>query len=551
MHSNNINFIFHAHLPFVRHPEYPKFLEEDWLYEAINESYIPLLRMMYRLRKENIKFRLTFSLSPTLCSMLTDELLQTRFTDYLNSRIELGEKEIARTASNPEQNKLAKMYRDAASSNLVFYQDICHHNILSAFNELSNEGYIELITTAASHAYLPNFRENPVAVNAQIEAGIVNHFRTFDKLPDGFWLPECGFYPGLEEYLTRSNIKWTSVSSHALFLSDQAVKRGNYAPVKCPNGLYCFGRDQSLSSLVWSSTNGYPCDPAYREFYRDIGYDLEWDYIQPYVHEPHVRVFTGFKYWAVTGNTADKKPYKPEAATKKCMEHARDFIDHVKARGKSLDRILDTDPIYTISFDAELFGHWWFEGITWLEDVIRLTASEEKVHLITASDYLMQDNDTQTLTPGFSSWGDGGFSQVWTDSTSNAWMLRNAIKSVERMSEISKRFPGQKSLKQRFLNQAARETMLLMSSDWPFIAHNHTSEGYAVKRINSHIQNLNLVYDNMCKNAVNTEWLMKAERRNNIFPQIDYNIFNPNHLNEPSSVYTIDYTEDNSKKVTK
>lgn len=543
MRKNSLNFIFHAHLPFIRHPEYPKFLEEDWLYEAINDSYLPLLRMMYHLRKENIKFRLTFCISPTLCSMLNDSLLKDRFIEYLHSRIELGEKEIERTKNIPEQNKLAQMYTASANSNLVFYRDVCHSNILSAFNELANEGYLELVTTASTHAYLPNFKDNPVAVNAQIEGGILNHFRTFDKIPEGFWLPECGYYPGLEKYLERNKIKWTSLASQALFLSEEKVKRGNYAPVKCPNGVYCFARDQYLSSLVWSATEGYPCDPVYREFYRDIGYDLDWEYVQPYVHEPHVRVFTGFKYWSVTGNTADKKPYIPEVASIKAKEHAENFLFNVRTKGRNLEKAIDLDPVYTVSFDAELFGHWWYEGIQWLEDVIKLVNESDDMELITASDYIKRDYDIQTLTPAYSSWGEGGFSQVWADSTSNAWMLRNTIKSVERMEEIAKRFPQQKSLKQRFLNQAARETLLLMASDWPGIVHNHTSETYANKRINSHIQNINLVYENMCKNAVNTEWLIKAEKRNNIFPQIDYNLFNPDHLNEPSMVFTKDYTE--------
>lgn len=543
MLKNNVNFIFHAHLPFVRHPEYPKFLEEDWLYEAINESYIPLLRMMFKLKNDKMKFRLTFSLSPTLCAMLQDELLKERFVAYMQSRIELGQKEIERTANIPEENRLARMYKENAEENLEFYQDFCNSNILAAFNTLSNEGYIELITTAATHAYLPNYKEEKVAVNAQIEAGITNHFRTFDKLPDGFWLPECGYYPGLEVLLKRSNIKWTSLASHALFLAEEPVKYGNYAPVKCKNGLYCFARDQYLTSLVWSATEGYPCDKEYREFYRDIGYDLEWDYVQPYVHEPHVRVFTGYKYWAVTGQTADKDHYRPELGFDKAKLHAQDFISQVENIGSSLKGKMDIDPVYTLSFDAELFGHWWYEGVQWLENVIRFGNKNKNIDFITSSDYIKKGYDIQTLTPAFSSWGEGGHSQVWLDNATNLWIQRYTIKSVKRMAEIAKRFPQQKSLKQRFLNQAARETLLIMSSDWPFIMHNHTSEGYADKRIKSHVQNLNLVYDNMCKNAVNTEWLVNAERRNNIFPLVDYNIFNPDHLDEPSIVYTMDYTK--------
>ncbi|MCR4675883.1 MAG: DUF1957 domain-containing protein [Sphaerochaetaceae bacterium] len=535
-----LNFIFNAHLPFVRHPEYEKFLEEDWLYEAINESYIPLLRMMRKLHAEEVPFKLTFSISPTLACMLSDPLLKERFSAYMEKHIELGEKEVNRLQGR-EEERLARMYLKILNENYSFWRDECGTDLLKAMNQLNNECCIELITTSATHSYLPLYKNFEIATNAQIETSVINQISTFDRYNGGFWLPECGFYPGLEEILKRHNVSWTSLAAHAFALSPEKVLRGNYAPIQCPNGLYCFARDFNLSSLVWSAEEGYPADPDYREFYRDIGYDLPLDYISPYIHEPNVRVFTGFKYWAITGKTADKVLYNPEKAQAKTKLHAGNFLYNVSSRTRSVDGILDTNPCYTISFDAELFGHWWFEGIAWLENVIRLAAESKDIELTTASDFLTETDRIQKLTPGFSSWGSGGFSQVWNDHSTNAWLLRHCFKSVERMQELAVRFPAQTSLKKRFLSQAARETLLLMASDWPFMIHNHTTEEYALKRITGHIENLNLVYDNMSKNAVNTEWLVKAEKRNNIFPHIDYNIFNPEHLKEPSLVYTAEY----------
>ena len=542
MRQNKLNFIFNAHLPFVRHPEYPKFLEEDWLFEAINESYIPLLRMMYRLKNDRVPFKLTFSLSPTLCAMLSDNLLKERFSAYMEQHIERGNKEIESLAGDKAMLSLAKMYREAIGQNYDFYNNECEGDLIACFNKLSNEGYLEIITTTATHAYLPVYKDYPVAVNAQIETGILEHIKHFDKMSDGFWLPECGYYPGLENHLKNHNVSWTTLSTQALVLSPDKSEHGSYAPIKCPNGLYCFIRDFNLSSLVWSSTEGYPCDPEYREFYRDIGYDLPIDYIRPYIHEPEVRVFTGFKYWAITGNTADKVVYDREKASQKAMSHAKNFIYNVRNRTRNIEDLLDNDPFYTVSFDAELFGHWWFEGVQWLENVIRLCAKEEDMCLMTPSEFIKSGIDVQTLQPATSSWGEGGYSSVWVDNSSNAWIYRHLYKSIERMTELAERFPKQKSLKQRFLNQAAREMLLLMASDWPFIIHNGTTE-YAKKRLEGHIQNLNLVYDNMCKNAVNTEWLIKAEKRNNIFPQLDYNMMNRAHLDEPSPIYTTDFSD--------
>ena len=547
MRKNRLNFIFNAHLPFVRHPEYPKFLEEDWLYEAMNESYLPLLRMMYRLREQNIPFRLTFSLSPTLCAMLSDELLNSRFETYLDEHIELGDKEIERLSDDKATQQLAVHYRDEMLANKAFYTDECQKNILNAFNVLSNAGCLELITTTATHAYLPIYKDYPIAVNAQIETGVMEHNRNFDKMTDGFWLPECGFYPGLENLLRRHNISWVSLAAQALALSPDEPDRGSYCPVKCSNGLYCFVRDENLASLVWSAKEGYPVDPQYRDFYRDIGFDLPMDYIRPYVHEPEVRSFTGFKYCAVTGNTAEKVVYNPQKASEKVISHARNFLYNVESRTRSIEDILDLDPVYTVSFDAELFGHWWYEGVQWLEQIIRLVAENADFELISPADFIRERHIVQTLRPATSSWGDGGYSSVWVDSSTNAWLYRHIFKAIERMTELAERFPSQKSLKQRFLNQAARETLLLMASDWPFIIHNQTSSEYALKRIEGHIQNLNLVYDNMCKNAVNTEWLVKAEKRDNLFKHLDYNILNRAHMEEPSPIFTTDFSQETPK----
>ncbi|MBP5161413.1 MAG: DUF1957 domain-containing protein [Spirochaetales bacterium] len=541
MMKSRINFIFNAHMPFVRHPEYPKFLEEDWLYEVMNESYLPLLRMMYKLKDDKVPFRLTFSLSPTLCSMLSDDLLNERFSAYLDEHIELGDKEIARLSGDPQRCALATYYRDELIANRTFYSEYCHCRILNAFNELSNDGYLELITTTATHSYLPVFKDYPIAVNAQIETGVLEHSRNFDKMSEGFWLPECGYYPGLENYLKRHNIRWVSLASHALALSPDKPERGAYSPVRCPNGLYCFIRDERFCSLVWSDTEGYPTDTDYRDFYRDIGFDLPMDYIRPYVHEPEVRSFTGYKYCAVTGKTAEKNVYDRAKAEAKAMAHARNFLYNVSCRTRSLLDVLDMEPVYTVSFDAELFGHWWFEGVKWLDNLIRMVAADDEFELLTPIDFISSKAEVQTLRPALSSWGVGGYSAVWVDGSTNARYYRHIFKAIERMTELAERFPSQKSLKQRFLNQAARETLLLMASDWPFIIHNQTNAEYAVKRLEGHIQNVNLVYDNMCKNAVNTEWLVKAEKRDNLFKNLDYNIMNGSHLEEPSPIYTAEF----------
>lgn len=531
---NNVGLILQAHLPYVRHPEYPRFLEEDWLFEAISETYLPLLRMLKKLREESVPYSITISLSPTLCAMLSDPVLQGKFTNYLNLHKELAEKEIERCkTTSPESLDVADMYLKRIELNIRDHFETYQCNILAGFADLESSGHLELITTAATHAYLPLYSEYPEAVNVQIALAVQSHINHFKKRPKGFWLPECGYFPGLESYLQHEEIGYFQVAAQSFLLSQDEVKRGNYAPVSCPNGVHAFARDFNLTSLVWSNQEGYPADPDYREFYRDIGYDLPIEYIGPYIHEPEVRVFTGFKYYAITGKSDDKRYYHPDKAAIKVTQHADNFLYNIHKKGKDLSKVLDIDPYYTVAFDAELFGHWWFEGIDWLEAVIRRIAATGDITLKTPSEYLVEENELQTLQPALSSWGEGGYSRVWADGD-NLWIYRHVHKALERMTELANRFSGQNSLKQRFLNQAAREVLLAMASDWPFIIHNKTAVGYAEKRLRNHLANFNLVYENMCKNAVNTEWLVKAEKRNNLFSDIDYNMFGSGRLDDHS-----------------
>ena len=185
----NVNLILHAHLPYVRHLEYPKFLEEDWLFEALHETYIPLLRVLEELEESNKRFKLTICFSPTFTTMCLDQPLQERFVNYLTSRIELGEKEVLRTQREcPEAYKSALMYLKAAKENLQYYED-CGRNILARYANLSKKGSIELIATAATNAYLPLYRNYETAIRAQIDLGVMSHIKVFGEQPKGFWLP--------------------------------------------------------------------------------------------------------------------------------------------------------------------------------------------------------------------------------------------------------------------------------------------------------------------------------------------------------------------------
>ncbi|MGM0432617.1 MAG: glycoside hydrolase family 57 protein [Spirochaetota bacterium] len=525
MALGSVGLVLHAHLPFVRHPEYERFLEEDWLYEAISETYLPLLRVLHKLRREGVSYQITLSLSPTLCAMLADKLLQNRYKDHLQRLIELGQKELERTKDIPREHELAAFYLQRYQQNYDDFTNVYRDNLLQGFRSLEESGHVVILTTAATHAFLPLYKETPEAVQAQVELALMSHVAHFRKKPRGFWLPECGYYPGLEKVLKYNNIDYFYGATHSINLAKEKAERGVFAPAACPNGVHVFARDFGLSQLVWSADHGYPVDGSYRDFYRDIGYDLDIEYVRPYIHEPDVRVFTGYKYWAITDiQTDNKQYYDREKALERVQEHAGNFIYNIKKKAERLEGVLDREPHFSLPFDAELFGHWWFEGIEWLEAVLRGISEDPDIELMQEEEYLDKHPKNQEIHPSLSSWGSEGYASVFLDG-SNDWIYRHVHRAIDRMIELVKRFPDQTSLKERFLQHAVREVLLAMASDWPFIISNGTSVVYAERRMKEHIYNFNLVYENMCRNSVDTEWLTRTEKRTNIFPDIDYRVF--------------------------
>ena len=529
MKHGYLMMVLHAHLPFVRHPEYPRFLEEIWLFEAISETYLPLLRMLDRLAADDVPVNLCMSVSPTLASMLMDEVLQRRYLEHVDRLIALGEREVERSASSPEIEPLARMYRNFFRQARHDFTETYGCDLIGQFARHEREGRIELISTFATHPYMPLYQHCDENAAAQLKVALDTHRSLFGRAPSGFWLPECGYYPELEKVLADAGIRFFFTASHGLLFADTRPRYGVYSPVLCPNGVYAFGREVASTNAVWSNTDGYPGDPDYRDFYRDIGHDLPQDYLDQSLQFDDIRTNTGFKYHAITGQTDDKRIYSPEAAGRKIESHSDNFLFQQTRQCRRVGGHMDRLPVIVSPFDAELFGHWWFEGVQWLEALYRRMATatrkgEDRVEPVTPSEYLAHYPDAQTLQPVFSSWGNKGYSEVWLDG-SNDWIYRHTHKAIERMIDLVDRYPAETGLKRRALNQAAREVLLSQASDWPFIMRSGTTVTYAVRRVKEHISNFTHIYDSLSKGVISTEWLTRVERRNNIFPDIDYRIF--------------------------
>ncbi|HRY56247.1 MAG TPA: DUF1957 domain-containing protein [Spirochaetia bacterium] len=524
MESGYLALVLNAHLPFVRRPDYPRFLEERWLFEALSESYLPLLRLFRRLDADLVPFRLTLAVSPTLEAMLGDKLLGERYLSYLDTQLALAAAEEARVGSDPAFGKLARLYSALYREDREDFAERYAGDVLGALDYYYKRGRVELITSGATHAFLPLYRDLPEAVSAQVETAIVSHRRAFGKHPAGFWMPQLGWYPGLGDILKSYNVQYTVAGTRGALLGLPVPERGSFAPVQSPSGLAVFIRDAGATTAVWSDTEGYPGDPVYRDFYRDIGFDLDPAYLAPYLEEGGARTFTGFKYWSVTGRTADKLPYDPSAAAARAAEHAELFLSERRAAAAAAAGLMDRPPLMVCPYDAELFGHWWFEGPAWLEALFRRAAEDPSLRLLSLGEYLKLYPESQTSEPEFSSWGDGGYGEAWLDG-SNDWVYRHSAKAVERMSELAERFPEESGLRERILNQAAREVLLAMCSDWSLLMRAGRSSAFARAQVEDAISSFGRIYDMLCANTVSTEWLTRLEKRNNLFPDINYRIF--------------------------
>lgn len=519
--------VLHAHLPYVRHPEDENFLEERWLYEAITETYIPLIQAFDRLINEQIDFRITMTLSPSLISMLTDPLLQNRYIRHLTRLIELSYKEEGRTYGSP-YHQAALMYKRRLMEAMGIFRDQYNKNIVTAFKKFQDLGRLEIITCGATHGYLPLMMLQPEAVYAQIKTAVDIHTRHLGQPPQGIWLPECGYAPGIDEILKENGIKFFFTDSHGVLYASHRPRYGIFAPIYCPSGVAAFGRDVESSKQVWSTQEGYPGDYRYREFYRDIGYDLDLDYIGPYIHPDGIRLHTGLKYYKITGQVdlSQKEPYDPVAAEQTAAEHAGNFMFNRQHQMRHLSSMMDRPPIIVAPYDAELFGHWWFEGPVWLEHLVRKIAhDQDEIELITPSQYLERFSCNQVAVPCTSSWGNKGYHEVWL-SGSNAWIYRHLHMAASMMTELASSHPAAGGLLRRALNQAARELLLAQSSDWAFIMNTGTMVEYAVKRTRYHLHNFLKLYDQINGHRIDEGWLNELEYRNNIFPDINYNWYN-------------------------
>lgn len=524
--------VLHFHLPFVRHPESSKYLEEEWYFEAVTETYLPLLEVFENLERDSVDYYLTISLTPTLLSMMDDELLSERLKDYIMLRLKVLDEEAFRTECDPDFHPITLFYRQRYKNWYERVKNKGGRYLIDEFIKHYKSGHLDIITSAATHGFLMSMVGEPETIAAQIEVGVEAHKKILGITPTGIWLPECGYTAGFDAILERYGLKYTFLDRHGIELAEPEPPNGCFSPIISPFNVVMFGRDSESSRQVWSSKEGYPGTPIYREFYRDVGFDLDLPHLTPLRHGG-IKTFTGLKYYAITGNGPLKEPYRPSAAKRMAYEHGAQFTFHRELQVGYLKGVVD-EPVVVSMYDAELFGHWWFEGPWWLESVFRRMNENSAVKTATAkqvADELLvkygevKNNYDKTgsiwvAQPATSSWGGGGYAEVWLNGKNDVIQPFLSDIAVELIDICANRYDEVKY--PEVLNQGARELLLAESSDWPFLLTTGQAVSYAERRVGAH-----LVRARRCilmatgKEQYDKKWFKDIAAKDNIFPWID------------------------------
>jgi 1,4-alpha-glucan branching enzyme len=513
MAAGALALVLHAHLPYVRSGE-PGSLEEDWYYQALQECYIPLLRTLETARSDpGQRPRLTLGLSPTLLSLLSDRVLNRGFLPWLMVRLALL------SEAPPDLEEPAAALASELETVARDWQ-ACGGELLARFRHLQQAGVLDLITCAATHGYLPLLRDSPEAVRAQLMTAVREHQRLLGERPLGIWLPECAYYEGLDQQLMACGLRYSLLDGHGLLHAQPRPRYGVYAPICSPAGVAFFGRDSASTLPVWSASQGYPGDGAYREFHRDLG----WDLPEERLHALGIRSRRplGLKLHRVTAQGCPldhKQPYGSALAQARAGDHAAAYLQSRLDQLHGLTAAIERPPLLVAPFDAELFGHWWFEGPRFLAELFRQGPAAE-LQFTHLREVLAQELPLQVCQPSPSSWGQGGYHDYWLND-SNAWVVPEWQRASRAMVRRVNRGVGSAE-QRRWLTQAGRELLLAQSSDWSFILRAGTTTSLARERIHRHLDRFWRLMDAIEHHTpLNQEWIQAVEREDGLFPSLN------------------------------
>jgi len=556
-------FTLHAHLPYVvNHGTWPHGME--WLHEAAAETYLPLLRVLGNLERDGVPTNFNINLSPILLEQLAHPSFIAEFPKYLGRKIVAAREDEAYFIQSGDAHltETARFWGRFFSNAMADFNAL-GGDIIKGFRHFNDAGLIEIITCGATHGYMPLLGTDE-SVRAQVRTAVSTHQRHIGKYPRGIWVPECGYRPagywsypvlgagateahpgferiGIEQALSESNLEFFFVDTHLVEASRRIsspyatptsrdprgvqLERVNGKPQRnlyqphYVDGQYdkqfattVFTRDPSTGLQVWSGDTGYPGDPNYLDFHKK-------------------RFPGGHRYWQVTGDQVDmndKLVYWPQQAADRVKEHASHFVSLVyDTLEPGFNKRIP--PVLCAPFDAELFGHWWFEGAMWLEAVCRtLHEHDTGIATITCSQYLDRYPRAGFIAMQEGSWGAEGNHQVWMNPETSWTYTHIYPAEIYTRAVCTSGKWSDSELGKRIVQQLCRELLLLESSDWQFLITTGAARDYAEMRFLTHndqFLELKSIWQALERDGSLNEHmasrLTEIEHRDSIFPDID------------------------------
>ena len=529
MSKKSLVFVLEAHEPYVRNADVLDSVEESWLFNDITFTYLPLLRSFANMEKDGVPFRIAIALSPLLAEMLGDPLLQDRYVKHLQRSIAFAEKLLAGGMPGLKRKTLER-HLDFLRKNALDFEGACKKDIPKRLDYFAERGFVELLAAPATSCFFPFYEDIPEAVNAQIETGLMACREHFASMPQGFWLPALGWFPGLEKPLKAYGLHYAIVENTSLLFSREPPDAGVFAPAACENGFVALPRDSFALDEIAGSDGGFCLNPAYLDTDRDIGFTLGAEELKPLFDASLGRRVTGFRFFPRKSAQGEAEGlYDPDIAALQVESDAKAFLDKSREMLCGASELLEgADVCRTCAFPAPLFGGRWLEGVDWLEKAFRLAASMHDVSFdapaAVMKGFSAEKRRRKAVSPVFSSWLDNGYADELLNSA-NDWTYAFVKKATARMVDIAGRFSDSRALSERILNAAAREVLLAQSIDWPMLMNDPVTLDYARARFEECIKAFTTVYDSLGSNDVSTEWLTEMERKRPLFPFINYRAF--------------------------
>ena len=508
-----VSVLLHAHLPYGMRADLETSLEQAWLCEAITGCYLPLLKMLQGFSARQHAPWLTVSLSPTLLELWAHPQFKERYRQHLENGIAIIEHEMG-NAQHPLERRLLAHKLKAQWDNAAQQFEQLQGNLAKAFAAEAERGCIEIITTAATHAFLPGHQANNTYRRFQIENGIETFKEHTGIIPKGFWIPECAYFPGLEEELALYGIEYFALEE--LGLTAAQPRASQRQPLACPNGLLAFGRDATLSKKVWNARIGYPGKANYREFHHDGIHDVANSTCGSFALPNGGRLPFGLKYWRVTGSP-EKDWYNAQLANQQTEADAEDFVATLSQTKEGL---------VFLPFDAELFGHWWHEGPQWLEKVLLAADQLPGTRIESAGSASAHFVNPPIGQPAASTWGRNADYSFWINHDTD-WIYPLLREATVKLQTLQQTFgvPTSQTPEHRTLRQAARELLLAGASDWPFMIRAGATADYAMQRLRDHIGRFEFLCHTLETDSINNRDLRLLESLNTAFPNISLKAF--------------------------